>query len=91
MNLLYFLVLAQTQILQEHNERLTKQISDQEQALLNLNKQNASKSHEVKLKKAAMKYVKIAQECYFNKEGERLDEMVCIFIYNIKINLSKFN
>jgi hypothetical protein len=70
--------LAQTNILQEHNERLSKQISEQKQALLDLNKQSACKTHEVKLKKAAMKYIKNAQEVFFNKESERLDEMVHI-------------
>jgi len=73
--------LAQTNLLQEHNDRLSKQISEQKQALLDLNKQSASKSQEVKLKKAAMKYVKDAQKSFFNKESERIDEMV-IFVYN---------
>jgi hypothetical protein len=77
------LVLAHTSILQEHNEKLSKQIFDQKQALLDLNKQCASKTHEVKLKKAAMKNFADAEKSYLNKESERLDEMVCIFVYTL--------
>jgi len=78
MRILFFAVLAHTSTLQEHNAQLSEQIFEKEEILQTLKLQIASKTQELKLKRASVKCVKQAYIYYKKKEAEQLTERVKI-------------